>query len=289
MMKPMPIRIPQPKKPLPFTGERYTSAIWGQLHHEHFHRYLLVLEFCRGADVLDVACGEGYGTSLLGQVAKTVAGVDNDQSTIDHALRSYLTKTVSFKLGNATHLPVADHSKDVVVSFETLEHLQDHEAFLLEIKRVLKHDGLLAISTPEIEAYNKAGGEKNPFHLRELTQEQFQHLLESHFSNVQLYGQRPICGSCIVPVERAPVKELRFYDRVASDAYDAVEGLPTPIYFIALASNRELPEIRYSLLHDKYHAYNLAQKQNPAEPPSRARTNLFKRLWSRLSALARKE
>jgi len=288
-MKPVMIKIPQPKEHLLFTGERYTSALWGQLHHEHIHRYLFVLEFCRDADVLDVACGEGYGTSLLGHFAKTVEGVDIDQPTIDHALRSYATKTVSFRLGNATRIPVADHSKDVVVSFETLEHLQDHEAFLSEIKRVLKEDGLLAISTPEIEAYNQAGGEPNPFHLRELTQKQFQHLLKSNFSNVQLYGQRPLCGSCIVPVERAPVKEVRFYDRVAPDAYDAVEDFPTPIYFIALASNRELPGIRSSLLHDKYHAYNLAQKQDPARPPSQGRASLTKRLLAWLCALTGKE
>ena len=287
-MKPAPIRIPQPKEPLPFTGERFTSALWGQLHHEHFHRYLFVLEFCRGAEVLDVACGEGYGTSLLGHFAKTVEGVDKDQPTIDHALRSYATETVSFRLGNATRIPVADHSKDVVVSFETLEHLQDHEAFLSEIKRVLKDDGLLAISTPEIGAYNEAGGKQNPFHLRELTQQQFQHLLKSHFSNVQLYGQRPICGSCIMPVERAPVKELRFCDRVAPDAYDAVESCPTPVYFIALASNRELPEMRYSLLHDKYHAYDLAQKQSAAGASSQARASLFKRLLAGFSATNRK-
>jgi ubiquinone/menaquinone biosynthesis C-methylase UbiE len=288
-MKPVTIGIPQPKELLPFTGERYTSALWGQLHHEHFHRYLFILEFCRGADVLDMACGEGYGASLLGHFAKTVEGVDIDQPTIDHALRSYKTETVSFRLGNATCIPVADHSKDVVVSFETLEHLRDHEAFLAEVKRVLKVDGLLAISTPEIDAYNEAGGKQNPFHLRELTQKQFQHLLKSQFAHVQLYSQRPLCGSCIAPVERAPVKELRFYDRVAPDAYNAIESFPTPIYFIALASNRELPEIRYSLLHDKFHAYDLAQKQNPAGRPSQARAGLFKLLLSGLSALTRKE
>jgi protein-L-isoaspartate O-methyltransferase len=91
------IKIPQPKEPLPFTGERYTSAVGGQIQHEHLHRYLFALEFCEQVDVLDVACGEGYGTSALGQVARTAIGVDNAPGAIDHAQRCYATQNVTFK------------------------------------------------------------------------------------------------------------------------------------------------------------------------------------------------
>ena len=282
------IKIPQPKNPLPFTGARYTSAVAGQIEHEHLHRYLFALDFCHGAAALDVASGEGYGTSLIGLVAKTALGVDNDQPTIDHASRCYATQTVSFKLGSATQLPVEDSSQDTVVSFETLEHLEDHQAFLSEIKRVLKPDGLLLMSTPEIESYNKAGGEPNPFHVKELTRDQFKALLRGYFRHVQLYGQRPICGSCLVPVEPAAADEQRFYDRVALDSYAASEGFPAPIYFIAVASNRELPKPQYSLLHDNIHASNLAQKLNRPRSSSSARRGKVKRMWRRIFGSAGK-
>src|SRR5262249_58306391 len=70
---------------LPFTGERYVPEVGDQIQHEHFHRYLFALEFCRGKDVVDVGCGEGYGTALIGTVASTIVGVDSSSELISHA------------------------------------------------------------------------------------------------------------------------------------------------------------------------------------------------------------
>ena len=69
---------------LSFTGERYVPELRGQIYYEHFHRYAMTLELARGGDVLDIACGEGYGTAALSLVAKSAVGVDNDGETIQH-------------------------------------------------------------------------------------------------------------------------------------------------------------------------------------------------------------
>jgi len=76
---------PLPPTPFPFTGERLTSAVTGEIESEHLHRYLYAHELCRGRDVLDVACREGYGSALLAQVANSVLGVDIAQDIIVHA------------------------------------------------------------------------------------------------------------------------------------------------------------------------------------------------------------
>ena len=81
------------------------------------------MRYCAGKDVLDIASGEGYGSAAIGQIARSVVGVDIDTASVDHANRSYGSERVSFREGDATKLPLADGSVDVVVSFETLEHI----------------------------------------------------------------------------------------------------------------------------------------------------------------------
>ncbi len=132
-----------------FTGERFTSAETGQIEIEHIHRYYLARHLCRDADVLDVASGEGYGSALLAQVARSVVGVDTADDAVDHAARNYQRANLAFRKGDACGLPVGAGEIDLVVSFETVEHLYDHETFLSEIKRALRPDGMLIMSTPE--------------------------------------------------------------------------------------------------------------------------------------------
>ena len=115
----------------------------GDIQSEHFHRYLFALRYCEDKEVLDVASGEGYGSALLGQVARSVIGVDVDMASVDFANAHYLNERVSFRRGDAIALPIADASVDVVVSFETIEHLSDHEIFLTEVRRVLRPGGAM--------------------------------------------------------------------------------------------------------------------------------------------------
>src|ERR1700693_1804642 len=104
-----------PANELEFTGERWTSAARGQIEIEHLHRYLLARDFCHGKDVLDIACGEGYETALLAQVAPRVIGVDIDRSTLAHAAGQYVRSNLRYVAGDARAIPVATASVDTIV------------------------------------------------------------------------------------------------------------------------------------------------------------------------------
>ena len=132
-----------------FTGERYLPERRGDIALEHRHRYLLACTYANGKDVLDIACGEGYGSSMLADVAKSVIGVDIAEEAIAHASTQYAASNLAFRQGNAAEIPLEDASVDLVVSFETIEHHDRHEDMLREIKRVLRPGGLLLISSPD--------------------------------------------------------------------------------------------------------------------------------------------
>src|SRR5512141_2447359 len=123
-----------------FTGERFLpGAGGGDIAYEHCHRYAFARRFAAGRRVLDAACGEGYGTALLGAVAADATGVDIDAASIAHARATYGGRAnVRFATGSVAALPFATASFDVVVSFETIEHLAADEqpAMLAEIARV---------------------------------------------------------------------------------------------------------------------------------------------------------
>src|SRR6476646_11769522 len=143
---------------LEFTGERYVPGTVGEIAHEHWHRYAFARSFVGGRRVLDVACGEGYGSALLGGVAAHVTGVDIDLRTLAHARAAYAGRAnVEFIEGSAAALPLPDASVDVVVSFETIEHLPalDQPRMLAEFARVLSSDGFLILSSPNRPEYSE--------------------------------------------------------------------------------------------------------------------------------------
>ncbi|MCL5777445.1 glycoside hydrolase family 99-like domain-containing protein [Limibaculum sp. FT325] len=251
-MKRTPVEFPNPDEKLTFTGERYVSGHEGPTQHAHYHRYLFALQFCSGKDVLDVACGEGYGASLLASAASSVAGLDVDGETIAFARRNYDRDNLTFRQGDATRMPFDNGSFDVVVSFETIEHFAEHEAFLAEIRRVLRPRGLLIISSPNRPIYSDKPGYDNPFHVRELDFGQFDELLKTHFKHVQMLGQRKICGSYLVPQE-ADGSDLALFDTEDGLRYAHEDGFWSSEYFVALASDSALEQTAGSLLsNDSY-------------------------------------
>ncbi|MEJ7668531.1 MAG: class I SAM-dependent methyltransferase [Casimicrobiaceae bacterium] len=183
-----------------FTGERFVPGIAGEIAHEHWHRYAFARRFVAGKRVLDVACGEGYGSALIAAVAEHVVGVDIDSNAIAHARAKYASNgNLRFEHGSATVLPLPERSVDVVISFETIEHLakEDQPRMLAECARVLKVSGVLVLSAPNRLEYSEARGYRNPFHLHEHDRGELEQLLVRNFSARRWYRQRRYFGSAI--------------------------------------------------------------------------------------------
>ena len=230
--------------PLTFSGERLTGAASGQVEIEHYHRYLLAREFCRGRDVLDVAAGEGYGTALLAQVARSAVGVEIDEATVAAARAEFDRPNLRFELGDARALPLPDASVDVAVTFETLEHLAEQDVFLAELRRVLRPDGLLIVSTPDRDVYSPAGAPPNPYHVLELTQAEFEALLRRHFACFTVAAQRALIGSVILGGDTAPA---RSYERRSETVIEGSGHLSRAPYLLAFASDAALPPLPNSV------------------------------------------
>ncbi|MDE2080558.1 MAG: methyltransferase domain-containing protein [Burkholderiales bacterium] len=239
--------------PLEFTGERYVPTEPGELRLEHLHRYAWSRRLVADKDVLDLASGEGYGSCMLAEAgARSVVGVDLSAEVVAHARQAYGGRPgLRFLQGDAAAVPLADRSVDVVVSFETLEHHDRHEAMLSEIRRVLRPQGLLVMSSPNRPVYDAQNQQRNEFHVKELDHGEFMALLKRHFQHVRVFGQRMALGTAIYPLESgAGTPDLE----ALADTGRAIERrsavLPDPVYFLAVASGPQagLPALAPSLL-----------------------------------------
>jgi glycosyltransferase involved in cell wall biosynthesis/SAM-dependent methyltransferase len=146
-------------------------------------------------------------------------------------------------------MPLEDGHADVVVCFETIEHLDDQAAFVGELVRILRPEGLLILSTPDRRAF--AGLEANPFHVRELDCRELTELLERHFGWVAVGGQRSDAGSTIAFPEAVQSRQAAsFFDRAGASTFHGSAELPAPVYLIALATNGPPPDAGPSTLFD---------------------------------------
>lgn len=237
---------PVPSIPMPFTGERLTSGHGGQTEIEHLHRYLFVREWCRGRDVLDVASGEGYGTALLAQVAKSALGVEIARDAVDHATASYVRDNLTYVQGDARAIPVPDASCDVVTSFETIEHFAEQERFIKEVRRVLRPGGLFIVSTPDRDNYSPTASAVNKYHVKEMTGAEFEALLRGGFGKISFALQRPVFGSVMLPTA-AGAAEAMCFERRGATHFEASIGLARPQYIIAFASDGQVPGLPSSV------------------------------------------
>ena len=237
------------------TGERYLpSCMKGQIKYEHLHRYALSIELARDKEVLDIASGEGYGSASLSKFAQSVVGVDIDSKSVEYANQKYGDHpNLEFIVGACEAIPLPSQSVDIVTSFETIEHHDKHEEMMLELKRVLKPEGLLIISSPNRLTYSDLPGYSNQFHVKELYDYQFISLLNRHFKHVQIYGQRLATGSFVFPVKQSNQPSFNAYTIDNSEVSPKVCSLDSPIYFIALCSDEviSIPQSINSIYIDK--------------------------------------
>jgi ubiquinone/menaquinone biosynthesis C-methylase UbiE len=215
-------------------GERMVPEVSGGMTFwEHAHRYAFACRFVGGKRVLDIACGEGYGTAALQKAgAAQVTGVDVSDAACLHARTKY---GVDARVGDAEQIPLADKSVDVVVSFETIEHVRNPNRFLNECKRVLAPGGMLIVSTPNKGIYS-LDGPANPHHCSEMTVEEFSTALRAKFRGIKLYTQHPYSAgwwslrslaSDVAPWRRVPLLERLHKSAQFRLAKDAVRGPTT--------------------------------------------------------------
>jgi len=221
--------------PEQFTGERYLPGVVGEIAYEHCHRYAFARRVVAGKRVLDAACGEGYGAALLAAAAQSVVGVDIEPAVIGQASDKYRARgNLSFATASVTRLPLPDASIDVVVSFETIEHLraEDQRLMLSEFDRVLARNGILILSSPNRPEYSDARAYANPFHLCELDRDELAQRLEARFAARRWFAQRRYLGSAIWSEAQGEGFEAL---AGSADEIDAAKP-PVALYFVVIAA-----------------------------------------------------
>jgi GT2 family glycosyltransferase/ubiquinone/menaquinone biosynthesis C-methylase UbiE/glycosyltransferase involved in cell wall biosynthesis len=244
-----------------FTGERYLPSEGGEIRHEHLHRYAWCRPLTKDKVVLDIACGEGYGSAMLAEQALQVHGVDISHEAVEHARQTYSDRqNLQFLQGSAAEIPLPDGSVDIVVSFETIEHHDRHREMLQEIRRVLRPDGVLVISSPNRVVYSELSGHHNEFHVKELDFAEFDEVLRQQFSAVKYFGQRLAVGSSIFSLEPAAgIRQVGALTDTGSEVEDRAASLGEPVYFIAIAAqpgdsrlDAIAPSVFFSEVEDLY-------------------------------------
>ncbi len=174
-----------------FMQERYVPGTWSRLaEYEHVPRYAIAKSLASGKAVLDFGCGTGYGSALLASVADSVTGLDVDAGAIEWANQTHMRPGLQFLRRDDLGASLHQANFDLVTCFEMIEHVDfaTQTAVIASIDRLLKDDGLLLISTPNPEVTQHYG--TNPFHVREMTRNEFSALLSPHFPYVTMLEQR---------------------------------------------------------------------------------------------------
>lgn len=232
--------------------ERYDPTLTGRIKYEHYHRYAFAAQLVAGLDVLDVASGEGYGSAMLAGNASHVTGVDIDPGAISAASARYgRADRLKFVEGSAHAIPFGDARFDAVISFETIEHIDDPAAFLSEIRRVLKPGGFAVISTPNKQVYNDGLSTPNHFHVSEMDMGEFVSAVEGRFNSVATYGQRMVIASAINPAlggdtsRNSPdYRGFTAIDDARQPAVmSAVTRLDAPEYILCVATDGAQPAV----------------------------------------------
>ncbi len=221
--------------------ERFVpAAMRGQLvEAEHLVRYWWAARLASGRRVLDAGCGTAYGSAMLAEAgAEHVTGIDRAASVLETA-RPSLPPNVDLVVGDLRELPFPDRSFDLVVCFEVVEHLEEPDAALRELSRVVSGDGIVLVSSPNRDVYEPG----NPHHLHEYVPAELRQALQRYFAHVELRCQANLIASSVMPGDVAGGAELEaVHDlRLAKCAALPAEG---ETYTLALASHVSLPPDR---------------------------------------------
>ena len=194
-------------------------------------RHLFAYEFAKEripekAFVLEVGCGEGYGTKLLSQSVGKIIGLDVDKNTIAHSSVKYGAENCFFRTYDGVKIPYEDSTFDTVVSFQVIEHIEDDANYVSEIYRVLKGNGTLILTTPNRTNRLKPGQKPwNKFHIREYYPEELEKILNNKFYDVKIWGIR---GND--EVQRIEMERLkRHISIISTDPLNLRKLIPKPL------------------------------------------------------------
>ena len=214
-------------------------------HHQA--RYRWAVKTLQGADgpILDIACGNGYGSHMLARAGHAVTGLDVSAEAVEAARAAYAHPGLSFQAADAQDLAgFADASVAAVVSFETIEHLREPRRFISEVHRVLRPGGRLLVSTPNrllaSTLYPLRGRPNNPFHRFEYTLDGFRIDLATRFPDARLYGQGFVAaGLSFWPVQVGIKAACKAFSRFGAYHWaDRIYHDPADVEVLPLAERR---------------------------------------------------
>jgi SAM-dependent methyltransferase len=177
--------------------ERLDASRWAPpwTRREHLARYEFSCQFVADKSVVDCACGDGTSSGIFGRTAHTVRGFDISCDAIERANQLNQRPSVVLQCASATALPVAAKSAEVFISLETLEHVTEDQAFLDEVVRVVRDDGIFVCSTPDRDVHSPGNTSADqpwtPYHVREYSADEFGRMLKDRFGTVKFFGQNP--------------------------------------------------------------------------------------------------
>jgi len=176
--------------PLELTGERTLPDLPEENYW--YRRHLVVYEWIArrtaGLRVVDMACGEGYGSDVLARGGATsVVGVDANPEAHEHAKLRYVRPNLRFE---RTLVETFDEPCDAIVFLQTIEHVRNPDEVLERFKTLVGPNGVVYVTTPNVLTLAPEGAEKsgNPWHIKEYRPEEFRNLCEQHFTSVELFG-----------------------------------------------------------------------------------------------------
>ena len=215
-----------------FTGERVVPGkVDPDLLNEHLCRYHFACPLVEGRFALDVGCGTGYGTAVLARSARRVLALDVSAESVAFAKENYAAPNVDFLVSDCRQIPLGAETVDAAVCFEVIEHLAEQTSLLQEIRRVLRPDGVLVISTPNRIYYTEERKETNPFHVREFDFDEFLAFLKGSFSQVEMTFQNHVASLYVGnPRQQRPL-------RSEMGQHSEVDLERSSHYFVAVCSN----------------------------------------------------
>jgi len=237
-----------------FMQERFVPGTWSELAaYEHLPRYAFAKSHSVGKRILDFGCGTGYGAAAMSNVANHVLAVDLSEGALEFARRQHKAPNLSFERVVDLCASFTDRQFDRITCFEVIEHLDapDQVTLLDNFRRILKEDGLLFISTPNPEVTKRYG--ENPFHLKELSAEEFCSLIDERFANKVIFDETLTSGTLLTSSHHG-IFGLRNGNSsvVVEPMFEGADMHLTPAAWLCVCGAAALP-----VVHSRYFADNM--------------------------------